>query len=188
MDVEFTFNATEAAGKTLVVFESLYYGEEEIASHQDLDSPEQTLVLPSVSTTAANPELGNQTGLAKAEASITDVAEYTNLIAGETFTIRGTLMDQETGEELLIDEKPVTAEAEFTPEETSGTTELTFTFNAEALAGKTWWSSRKSFIKIRWLRPTGTFLPIRKVSTSRRSGTSATDGEEGIRRSWPTAR
>ena len=66
VDVEFTFNATEAAGKTLVVFESLYYGEEEIASHQDLSSPEQTLVLPSVSTTAANPELGNQTGLAKA--------------------------------------------------------------------------------------------------------------------------
>lgn len=65
VDVEFTFNATEAAGKTLVVFESLYYGEEEIASHQDLDSPEQTAVLPSVSTTAANPELGNQTGLAK---------------------------------------------------------------------------------------------------------------------------
>ena len=37
VDVEFTFNATEAAGKTLVVFESLYYGEEEIASHQDLE-------------------------------------------------------------------------------------------------------------------------------------------------------
>src|SRR5699024_6628251 len=47
VDVEFTFNATEAAGKTLIVFESLYYGEEEIASHQDLNSPEQTLVLPS---------------------------------------------------------------------------------------------------------------------------------------------
>lgn len=137
VDVEFTFNATEAAGKTLVVFESMYYEKEEIASHQDLDSPEQTLVFPSVGTTAANPELGNQTGLAKAEASITDVAEYTNLIAGETFLIRGTLMDQETGEELLIDDKPVTAEAEFTPEKTSGTTELTFTYNAEALAGKT---------------------------------------------------
>ena len=179
VDVEFTFNATEAAGKTLVVFESLYYGEEEIASHQDLSSPEQTLVLPSVSTTAANPELGNQTGLAKAEASITDVAEYTNLIAGETFTIRGTLMDQETGEELLIDEKPVTAEAEFTPEETSGTTELTFTFNAEALAGKTLVVFEEILYKDQVV------ASHRDISSDPQSiyfpqiGTSATDGEDG---------
>ena len=88
-------------------------------------------------------------------------------------------MDQETGEELLIDEKPVTAEAEFTPEETSGTTELTFTFNAEALAGKPWWSSRRSFIKIRWLHLTGTFLPIRQSIYFPQIGTSATDGEDG---------
>ena len=179
VDVEFTFNATEAAGKTLVVFESLYYGEEEIASHQDLEAPEQTLVLPSVSTTAANPELGNQTGLAKAEASITDTAEYTNLIAGETFTIRGTLMDQETGEELLIDDKPVTAEAEFTPEETSGTTELTFTFNAEALAGKTLVVFEEILYKDQVV------ASHRDISSDPQSiyfpqiGTSATDGEDG---------
>lgn len=137
VDVEFTFNATKAAGKTLVVFESLYYKDEEISQHKDLKSPEQTLILPSVNTTAINPELGNQTGLAKAEASITDVVEYTNLIPGETFTIRGILMDQETNAELLMDGKPVTAETEFTPETASGTTELTFTFNAESLTGKT---------------------------------------------------
>ena len=137
VDVEFTFNASEVSGKTLVVFESLLYKGEEIAQHKNLDSPEQTLVLPSVNTTATNPDTGSQIGLTQEEASIQDVAEYTNLIPGETFTIRGVLMDQETGEEFLIDEQPVTAEAEFTPEESSGSVELSFHFDASALSGKT---------------------------------------------------
>ena len=137
VDVEFTFNASEVSGKTLVVFESLLYKGEEIAQHKNLDSPEQTLVLPSVNTRATNPDTGSQIGLTQEEASIQDVAEYTNLIPGETFTIRGVLMDQETEEEFLIDEQPVTAEAEFTPEESSGSVELSFHFDASALSGKT---------------------------------------------------
>lgn len=137
IDVEFMFNASEVSGKTLVVFESLLYKGEEIAQHKDLDSPEQTLVLPSVNTTATNPDTGSQIGLTQEEASIQDVAEYTNLIPGETFTIRGVLMDQETEEEFLINEQPVTAEADFTPEESSGSVELSFHFDASALSGKT---------------------------------------------------
>lgn len=137
VDVEFTFNASEVSGKTLVVFESLLYKDKEIAQHKDLDSPEQTLVLPSVNTTATNPDTGSQIGLTQEESSIQDVAEYTNLIPGETFTIRGVLMDQETEEEFLINEQPVTAEAEFTPEESSGSVELSFHFDASALSGKT---------------------------------------------------
>ena len=137
VDVEFTFNASEVSGKTLVVFESLLYKDEEIAQHKDLDSPEQTLVLPSVNTTATNPDTGSQIGLTQEESSIQDVAEYTNLIPGETFTIRGVLMDQETEEEFLINEQPVTAEADFTPEESSGSVELSFHFDASALSGKT---------------------------------------------------
>ena len=137
VDVEFTFNASEVSGKTLVVFESLLYEDEEIAQHKDLNSPEQTLVLPSVNTTATNPDTGSQIGLTQEESSIQDVAEYTNLIPGETFTIRGVLMDQETEEEFLINEQPVTAEADFTPEESSGSVELSFHFDASALSGKT---------------------------------------------------
>ena len=137
VDVEFTFNASEVSGKTLVVFESLLYKDKEIAQRKDLDSPEQTLVLPSVNTTATNPDTGSQIGLTQEESSIQDVAEYTNLIPGETFTIRGVLMDQETEEEFLINEQPVTAEADFTPEESSGSVDLSFHFDASALSGKT---------------------------------------------------
>ena len=45
-------------------------------------------------------------------------------------------MDQETGEELLLDGNPVTAETAFTPEERSGSVEVLFTLDGSSLAGK----------------------------------------------------
>ena len=59
-----------------------------------------------------------------------DVVEYTSLTPGEIYTISGVLMDKATGEPLLVDEAEVTAEVEFTPEEPSGTVELTYTLDA----------------------------------------------------------
>ena len=46
-------------------------------------------------------------------------------------------MDKETGKELLVDGKNVTAETVFTPEKSEGTVELTFVFDGSALEGKT---------------------------------------------------
>ena len=45
-------------------------------------------------------------------------------------------MDKETGEALKVDGKAVTAEATFTPDHPSGTVDVTFEFDASALAGK----------------------------------------------------
>ena len=46
-------------------------------------------------------------------------------------------MDKETGEELLVNGKNVTAKTVFTPEKSEGTVELTFVFDGSALEGKT---------------------------------------------------
>ena len=48
----------------------------------------------------------------------------------------GVLMDKETGEPLLVNEQPVIAELEFTPTSSEGSVELTYTFDASALAGR----------------------------------------------------
>ncbi|MCL2344006.1 MAG: VaFE repeat-containing surface-anchored protein, partial [Firmicutes bacterium] len=56
---------------------------------------------------------------------------------GETYVMRGILMDKATGEPLLVDGKEVVALTTFTPEESSGSVEVTFTFDSTALAGKT---------------------------------------------------
>ena len=44
-------------------------------------------------------------------------------------------MDKETGKEVLIGGKPVTAETSFKPEKSEGTDDVTFTFDAEELKG-----------------------------------------------------
>lgn len=61
---------------------------------------------------------------------------YKNLTPGLTYQVSGILMDKTTGAELLINGEAVTGQTEFVPESAEGTVDVTFTFNAEGLAGK----------------------------------------------------
>ena len=61
-EVIFTFDGSTLAGKTVVVFEKLWYGDEQIGSHEDLDSKEQTLIFPEIKTEAKNPVTDSQGG------------------------------------------------------------------------------------------------------------------------------
>ena len=62
---------------------------------------------------------------------------YKHLVPGKEYKLTGTLMDKESGKSLMVDKKPVTSELIFTPEKADGTVELSFTFDARALKGKT---------------------------------------------------
>ena len=138
VDVLFTFDATGLERKSLVVFETLFQGETEIAGHEDIEDEGQTVNFveePKIGTTATVD--GQHTAEPTGEITIVDVVEYTGLTPGETYTISGVLMDKATGEPLLVDGAEVTAEVEFTPEESAGTVELTYTLNASTLAGTT---------------------------------------------------
>ena len=46
-------------------------------------------------------------------------------------------MNKETGEEVLIDNKPITAETTFTPEKSEGSVDVIFTFDSSLVAPKT---------------------------------------------------
>ena len=136
IDVLFTFDATGLERKALVVFETLFQGETEIASHEDIEDVGQTITFteqPRIGTTATvdGSHIADPTG----EITIVDVVEYTSLTPGETYKMSGVLMDKATGEPLLVDEAEVTAEVEFTPEAADGTVELTYTLDASSLAG-----------------------------------------------------
>lgn len=138
IDVLFTFDATGLEGKALVVFEKLFQGETEIASHVDLEDEGQTVNFvesPEIGTTATVD--GQHTADPIGEITIVDAVEYSGLNPGQTYTVSGILMDKGTGEALLVDGAEVTAETEFTPEAASGTVELTYTLDASALAGTT---------------------------------------------------
>ena len=138
IDVLFTFDATGLEDKTVVVFETLFQGETEIAGHEDIEDEGQTVTFveePKIGTTATVD--GQHTVDPTGEITIVDVVEYTSLIPGETYSISGALMDKATNQPLLVDDAKVTAEVEFTPESTDGTVELTYTLDASALAGTT---------------------------------------------------
>ena len=140
VDVLFTFDATELEGTSVVVFETLFQGETEISSHEDMEDEGQTITFteqPRIGTTATVD--GQHTAEPTGEITIVDVVAYSGLTPGETYKMSGVLMDKATGEPLLVGEEQaqVTAEVEFTPESSDGTVELTYTLDASTLAGTT---------------------------------------------------
>jgi hypothetical protein len=69
---------------------------------------------------------------------VIDHVFYTNLIAGKEYTVKGILMNKETGKELLTSEgDPVEASETFTAQTPEGSVKLTFTLDSSLLAGTT---------------------------------------------------
>ncbi|MGO5084850.1 VaFE repeat-containing surface-anchored protein [Oliverpabstia intestinalis] len=135
VELSFTLDATALAGKTIVAFESVSYQDKEVAFHTQIDDDPQTIYFPEIKTTAKDGKDGDQEVLAEKETSIIDTVSYKDLVTGLTYRVVGTLMDKETGKEVLIAGKPVTSEATFKPENSEGTVEVTFTFDATSLSG-----------------------------------------------------
>ena len=134
----FTFDSTALRGKSVVVFESLEYEGEEIAAHADIADEYQTITFlePAIGTSAAGADGEKDLDVA-AQVTLIDTVSYANLIVGESYTLKGVLMDKETGEPLLIGGETVTAETTFEPDAPSGSAEVVFTFDSTALKGKT---------------------------------------------------
>ena len=140
VELTYTLDASALAGTTIVVFETLYQDDVEIAAHADINDENQTVEItepekPTLGTTATVD--GQHTADPVDEITIVDVVEYTGLTPGETYKVSGILMDKATGEPLLVgeDQAQVTAEVEFTPESADGTVELTYTLDASLFAG-----------------------------------------------------
>ena len=89
-----------------------------------------------IGTTAKDGQTGTNEGIPAKQVTIIDTVSYYNLIPGKEYTIKGTLMDQETEKELQVDGKAVKAEKTFTAEKADGSVDITFTFDGSALAGK----------------------------------------------------
>ena len=92
---------------------------------------------PKIGTQAADAADGDQIAQADEQATIVDTVYYENLEFGGTYTLTGTLMVKSTGEPLLdADGNPVTATKEFTANNTNGSVDIEFTFDASLLAGE----------------------------------------------------
>ena len=140
VEVVFTFDASDCAGKTTVVFEDLYQNGKLYVSHADLTDEDQTIYFPGIKTTAKDKDSQLPETYANPDEKVTieDTVAYKNLIQGKEYTVKGTLMDKETGEKLLDAEgNEITSETTFTAENVEGQVNVEFTFDASTLAGKT---------------------------------------------------
>ena len=140
VEVTFTFDSRDLEDKTdIVVFESLVRSGTEIASHADIDDENQTVTVthPEIGTTAVDGADGDKNVITDDTTEVIDTVEYTGLIPGKEYTLKGTLHVKVTDEEgkvtekpLEVDGKPVTAETTFTPEKADGKVEVVFHFNS----------------------------------------------------------
>ena len=147
VDVTFYFDGSSLKeGTSLVAFESLSYNDNEIASHADVNDSGQTVIItkPKLSTTATDALDGDNNLIGEDNATIVDTVHYMNVTPGKTYKVSGTLYEKVTDKDgkvtkkqlLDADGNPVTAETEFVPEDTYGTVDVTFAFDASDLKAK----------------------------------------------------
>ena len=152
LSVSCTLDTTKLSGKTLVFFEDCLVGEvsipkepddssegddasygRSVAEHADITDKDQTLYVPSISTSAYD-EIDNDHAVTESQhARIVDTVSYHNLQEGKRYVVSGTLMDKTTGQKLLIGQTAVTAEKEFVAESSDGEIDLEFEFDARGL-------------------------------------------------------
>ena len=142
VEVTFTLPAERIEGGTFVAFEQLLDAHGAIVGlHEDLDDPGQTVAVPHIRTNATDTETAAHLAPATGTRTLTDTVSYQGLVPGEKYTVTGTLHlraadGTDAGPLAGADGKPVTAQAAFTPKESSGTIELSFSFDASLVAGR----------------------------------------------------
>lgn len=138
VEVTFVFDASNITVNTdLVVFESLYKDDVELAVHADIDDEDQTITVkvPDIHTTATIG--GNKDATAGGTITIEDVVEYTDLIPGKTYTMQGVLMNKATGQPFLVNGQEIHSAVVFVPEEANGSVIMSFTFDSSAINADT---------------------------------------------------
>ena len=147
VDVTFYFDGSSLKeGISLVAFESLSHNDKEIASHADVNDSGQTVIItkPKLSTTATDALDGDKNLIGEDNATIVDTVHYMNVTPGKTYKVSGTLYEKVTDKDGKVSKKqlldadgnPVTAETEFVPDDTYGTVDVTFAFDASDLKAK----------------------------------------------------
>lgn len=132
----------------------------EVDAHTDITDEAETVHYPKVRTSAMDAATKDDVGALKEDATIVDTVKLTNLVPGNDYQVAGTLKDQSTGQDFLVNGKTVTQLAHITVtkdgqiiasngekttvtdfdkehNQVNGTVDLTFTFNARLLEDKT---------------------------------------------------
>lgn len=132
----FTFDASALGGDTVVAFEELYLENSLVAEHRELNDLEQSVSIIRIDTNAHFKGMDSRKAAASSKMTVVDRVTLEGLTVGEKYTVKGRLMDKETGKELKVDGKTVTAEKTFTAKAVNGYVDMEFTFDGSKLSGK----------------------------------------------------
>ena len=145
VQITFTFNASELAGKELVTFEELYDLSNpdeptKVAEHKDIEDDGQTVTITeriiTMHTTATDKATGKKTIEAGKDVTIVDTVTLDGLEKGVKYQLKGWEMVKSENAELIVNGKRVENELTFTATDTKMEVQIAFTFNASELAGK----------------------------------------------------
>ena len=142
--VTFTFNASSIkTGTKLIAFETLSTNGIEIADHKDINDFDQTVTVkaPVIGTTAVDAADGDKTVTGEENVAVRDTVHYNNVTPGKTYKVIGTLYEKVLDKNGKVTKKvfkdkdgtPVTAEANFTAEDSYGNVDVTFYFDGSSL-------------------------------------------------------
>ena len=145
MQLAFTFNASELAGKELVTFEELYDVTNpdepvKVAEHKDIENDRQTVTITeriiTMHTNAADKVTGEKTIKAGNEVTIVDTVTLDGIEKGVKYQLKGWEMVKSENAELIINGKRVENGLTFTATDSTMEIQIAFTFNASQLVGK----------------------------------------------------
>ena len=142
--VTFTFNASSIkTGTKLIAFETLSTNGIEIADHKDINDIDQTVTVkaPVIGTTAVDAADGDKTVTGEENVAVRDTVHYNNVTPCKTYKVIGTLYEKVLDKNGKVTKKvfkdkdgtPVTAEANFTAEDSYGNVDVTFYFDGSSL-------------------------------------------------------
>ncbi|MDO4746904.1 MAG: VaFE repeat-containing surface-anchored protein [Candidatus Saccharibacteria bacterium] len=131
----FNLDTTYLAGKEIVVFERMYYGDELVIEHAEINDANQTIDIVSLSTLATDDSDGDHIIFDEQEAKIRDVVDYC-LIPGKTYTIKSVIMDSKNGLPIKINGEKIEASTEITPTKNCDYVELYFDVDPSEIAGR----------------------------------------------------
>lgn len=137
VEVEFQFDASALAGRTVTVCEYLYQDGVEIYTHTDKDDVKQQIQImdPQIYTTVIDVESGTQTAEPDADVHIRDKVYHSGLIPG-VYQMRGVVMNVSTELPLIVNGKEVVTEREVTISEAEGVFDMDFRFDGTELDGQ----------------------------------------------------
>ena len=88
------FDASQLAGKTIVVFQQLKVDGYLVGSAEDLYDELETIRIPKIGTTAIDKDTQDHLTNADDDVTVIDEVAYENLIPGESYTLEAVLMDK----------------------------------------------------------------------------------------------